>query len=1054
MAKWPQAVYDEYPEYPDEAKGFNIAHPKGPITCECCGETKPRAHMHRVTYPPGHESRYKNLYTTLCLVCKTKQAVDKAKEFAVEREVVKATRAERKKLVKKAAATRATMQHVKAAQEKRERNKAKARAEDLKKAETEAQRELASRALAKVDLLHYIERFNPNYLAGWVHEDICRRLRKFVEDVENKKSPRLILNVPPRHGKSMIASENFPSWLLGKHPDWEIIATSYSLDLPLQFSRKVRERIRDSRYRTLFPKTALSQDSQAAEMWRTTANGGYRASGVGGGITGMGAHCVPLTEEVLTVEGYKTLGSLIKDGSEAPNVVSYELGQLVERPIDGIITRRSDHYYVVTTERGEFKATGEHPVCVGFVEGKPQYRRVDDLRVGESLAAFDVPFASGEETGCGVPSLWNTVLKVPEQVSWGRERLRNTVSRVLERLFGGAADAAVYRGTDVPHLWRGVSACQEPHKGQAGPWRRASLLLQQVLRGVSGQDLCRGAAPPLQLCGDGVLSLRGAVSAQEEPLNCGPHQDPLLQPGVLLQRLGWSPYPEGQSYPWATFLPSRVQAHQGAAAGCQATLRRVRRDRDRATPSGQRQGEQLAGELSPRVPVLPHAASPSSDAVYTRVVACRRVHAELEVGDLCVEKAHNYLLRHGLLSSNCLIIDDPVKDQNEADSETIRQSTWDWYTTTAYTRLAPGGGVLVIQTRWHDGDLSGRIEQAHHEFKREVDRLTSEIQHAKFSGQQAYAKEMIDELAELRASNDTWEIIKYPAIATHDEVLTQSGHIVPVTSEERRPHGRVLRAKGDPLHADRFHLNMLKKIKKTLQPRHWSALYQQNPIPDEGLFFTKDMIRFEPVIPDYREMYTFAAWDLAVGTKNMNDYTVGIVGALDWMDNIHIIDMIRMRSNTHYTAEAILDTAQKYKCQLNGIEKGVLELALRPQLEKRMRERRFYPPFAEGDLALKPITDKIVRARPLQGRMQQGKVIFPANQPWVETVLHELLRFPGGVHDDIVDALAWLARLVMSQAAPKEPRHNRGYDSYSNGESWKRRLDLIAGAGQKTWMSS
>jgi predicted phage terminase large subunit-like protein len=405
------------------------------------------------------------------------------------------------------------------------------------------------------------------------------------------------------------------------------------------------------------------------------------------------------------------------------------------------------------------------------------------------------------------------------------------------------------------------------------------------------------------------------------------------------------------------------------------------------------------------------------------------------------------------MGAHILVIDDPVKDQSEADSETIRQNAWDWYTTTAYTRLAPGGGVLVIQTRWHDDDLSGRIEANFEEFRKEEGHLSAELTDLKFRGGigSPHYQEVVEALRELRDSNDRWEIIKYPAIATSPEYLFYNSRKIVQTDDEPKSGAKKLRGKGEPLHAARFHLPMLQKIRKTLKPRHWSALYQQNPIPDEGLFFTKDMVRYEPIIPDYREMYTFAAWDIAVGLKNMNDFTVGVVGALDWMDNIHVIDIIRGRMNTHQTTEAILDTAQRYKCMLTGIEKGPLELAMRPQIEKRMQERRFYPPFAEGNLALKPVTDKIARARPLQGRMQQGKVIFPANQPWVETALHELLRFPGGVHDDIVDALAWLIRMVSQHAPPAEPKSNRGGRST---ESWRNRIADFVGEGQKTWMSS
>jgi predicted phage terminase large subunit-like protein len=405
-----------------------------------------------------------------------------------------------------------------------------------------------------------------------------------------------------------------------------------------------------------------------------------------------------------------------------------------------------------------------------------------------------------------------------------------------------------------------------------------------------------------------------------------------------------------------------------------------------------------------------------------------------------------------------LVLSRPLCDTDDFTTETIvsiepagRAEVFDIEVARTHNFIA--NDIVSSNTRWHDDDLSGRIEANFLEFRKEEERLRAEIDEVKFSGGQFSEKfaELVRESKELRDSNDRWEIIKYPAIATSPEYLVASTRKIIQSDEEPKSGWKKLRDKGEPLHPVRFHLPMLQKIRKTLQPRHWSALYQQNPIPDEGLFFTKDMVRYEPLIPDFREMYTFAAWDIAVGLKNMNDFTVGVVGALDYMDNIHIIDIIRGRMNTHQTAEAILDTAQRYKCMLTGIEKGPLELAMRPQLEKRMQERRFYPPFAEGNLALKPVTDKIARARPLQGRMQQGKVIFPANQPWVETAMHELLRFPGGVHDDIVDALAWLIRMVSQHAPPAEPRTNRGTGIH---ESWRTRIAGFLGEGQKTWMSS
>lgn len=550
-----------------------------------------------------------------------------------------------------------------------------------------AKEELASRELARRSLLHYVERNVKDYEAGWVHEDICRRLEKFMKDVEDKKSPRLMIWVPPRHGKSEIASVQYPSWVLGHHPEWEFISASYSVDLPIKFSRVIRARLKAPEYTVLFPGTKLRGDSQAAEDWRTDKGGGYRAAGVGGGITGMGAHV--------------------------------------------------------------------------------------------------------------------------------------------------------------------------------------------------------------------------------------------------------------------------------------------------------------------------------------------------------------------------LVIDDPVKDMAEADSETIRSAVWDWFGSTAYTRLAPGGGVLVIQTRWHDDDLSGRLERQMREGAKEVEQLRfdakKKFREARNVQDRFVAEQMWEEAKKLEASIDKWEIVKYPALATDDEYLNKKTGAIVRGSEAETQHSqyRLLRRKGQALHPARFNETLLSKYKRTLQPRAWSALYQQSPTPDEGMFFTKDMFRFRPHLPDHREMTKFVAWDLAVGMKAHNDYTVGVVGALDWEDNIWILDVVRGKWQTHQIAENIIDTHLRYDAVMTGIEKGQLELAIKPQLEKRMRERKAYITLAEGNDALRPITDKIVRARPLQGRMQQGRVIVPSDQTWVETLMSELLRFPTGLHDDIVDGCAWLIRMMLDVQPP--PRPSERTRTKGEFKSWKDRLNGLAG---------
>ena len=159
-------------------------------------------------------------------------------------------------------------------------------------------REMAQRMLARKYLIASILRHNPDYLAGWVHKDICSRLERFMQDVEQGKNPRLMLQMPPRHGKSMIASQEFPSWLLGHHPNWELIVCSYAESLALDFSRNVRERMRDKEFHILFPATHLDRDNQNAQGWKTTKKGGFLPAGVGGPITGKGAHVLIIDDPI------------------------------------------------------------------------------------------------------------------------------------------------------------------------------------------------------------------------------------------------------------------------------------------------------------------------------------------------------------------------------------------------------------------------------------------------------------------------------------------------------------------------------------------------------------------------------------------------------------------------------------------------------------------------------------------------------------------------------------------------------------------------------------
>jgi len=157
---------------------------------------------------------------------------------------------------------------------------------------------LADRMLAKTRLLPFVKLNVPKYKEGWVHKEICLKLEEFEDHIIKGMSPRLMLFMPPRHGKSELASTQFPAWFLGRNPDMEVIATSYSSTLAMSFSKKVREIIRSTKFRSIFPDCELGKDSQSTENWMTTQMGGYLAAGVGGGITGRGANCFIIDDPV------------------------------------------------------------------------------------------------------------------------------------------------------------------------------------------------------------------------------------------------------------------------------------------------------------------------------------------------------------------------------------------------------------------------------------------------------------------------------------------------------------------------------------------------------------------------------------------------------------------------------------------------------------------------------------------------------------------------------------------------------------------------------------
>ena len=206
--------------------------------------------------------------------------------------------------------------------------------------------------------------------------------------------------------------------------------------------------------------------------------------------------------------------------------------------------------------------------------------------------------------------------------------------------------------------------------------------------------------------------------------------------------------------------------------------------------------------------------------------------------------------------ADILIIDDPIKDRAEANSPTIREKLWDWYTSTAYTRLSPGGGVIVMATRWHTDDLIGRLIQKMQE-----------------------------------GSGDDFNVITYPAIAEHDE-----------------PHRKA----GEALHPERYDLEQLNAIRQTIGPQDWSALYQQRPVPEGGAVFKIDAFKrwnSTNLPPAFDQI--LGSWDMTFKDSKSSDYVVGQVWGRKGV-GLYLLDLFRGQWDFTKTLEMFALMTAKY----------------------------------------------------------------------------------------------------------------------------------------------
>lgn len=312
------------------------------------------------------------------------------------------------------------------------------------------------------------------------------------------------------------------------------------------------------------------------------------------------------------------------------------------------------------------------------------------------------------------------------------------------------------------------------------------------------------------------------------------------------------------------------------------------------------------------------------------------------------------------------IADDLLGSREDADSDTIRSKIIEWFPADFSSRLKPGGKRIIMATRWREDDLTGWI------------------------------------IEEAKKGKYRIRVVMIPAIAG--------------------PNDPVGRRPGEYLWDDPAGYNyggFLRQRQAEESSRNWSALYQQSPSPDEGLYFKREQFRYYTELPKHLRYY--GASDYAVTAKG-GDYTVHAVVGVDPLDNLYVVDVWRQQTESDLWVDAFCDLVTKYKPLNWAEEQGQIIKSLGPFISKRMRERKSYCMREQ----FTSVSDKPTRARSFQARVAMGKVYFPSHAPWMAALEAELLSFPAGVNDDTVDALGLAGRLLDKMVGGKAPKTGDG----------------------------
>lgn len=815
-------------------------------------------------------------------------------------------------------------------------------------------KELATRTLCRRRLLPFVLRNVPEYEAGWVHKEICEKLEQFEKDVVAKKSPRLMIFMPPRTGKNLVDRTDIFTYNRGlithgelkvndsvQHPSGEptkVVAVSEKM--PCNYEVEVTDgskiKCHGNHEWTIWDRSYQEWKTYETQWFTAqTKHGNLRklSTGETGKRGGRYKYQLPLVAgPVVMKEATQDLppyfvGIWLGDGSSKGGTICFD-------------PRRSQHIEKIERQ--------------GLCKTSQWAHNNTDKYENVAYAGF-----GGDKvtTRLKAVNLYDNK-HIPESY------LISSVDQRME-LLAGLIDS----DGSVDHKSR-------------------------VMFSNTNKKLIDGY---FQLCQS--LNLRPYWMKEELPKLSSSG----IQGRKTVYKVGFQPPDSGPDIPTVVKLITRRTPQRKLA------IKSVRKLTDEEIEYGHciqveaKDGLYLAGKTliathnselaSTQFPSWFLGRNPGKEIISCSYASALAMNFSRKVRELLRDpKYHavfpdtqlkkdsqstaNWVTTQGGgylaagvdgpitgMGADALIIDDPIKNRKDAESPTDRENVWNWYSSTAYSRLSPGGGVLIILTRWHSDDLAGRL------------------------------------LAKMKKGGDQWDIVVYPAIAIHDEKY---------------------RKEGEALHPARYDEVALARIKKAMIARDWGALYQQQPTTEEGAILKRQYwCRWRSDKPPICE-YTIQSYDTAYSKKETADFSVITTWGLFHPDgdysehtvmvdgeetqdtmfdgtesHIILLDVVKVRLDFPQLKEKAYELYSYWQPDSTIIEAKASGLPLAHELRRMGIPVQTFTP-SRGN-------DKLTRVHSVTDLFASGNVWAPVNE-WAEDLIEECHAFPAGKHDDQVDS--------------------------------------------------